>query len=189
MCVAELQEAGLLDQAKATPTPQPPRKKVRNTYFQSAPVPQTPITHAPKRRIAHVPKHPPQTTSNPNKHLQWHRDTPVPKKKKKIMMANTPGPYSAVTPQFEGKKNKRNRNKKWKQNVMNEEQDFPRSFQNSHCNGALIYTPQDNAKKRPRVLFGSEKSKKKKKKEEKRARKAARDPENLFLIKQRKRSR
>ncbi|MCJ8749261.1 hypothetical protein PDJAM_G00174340 [Pangasius djambal] len=189
----ELQEAGLLEQAEDAPTPQPPRKKAKNTHFRIAPIPHTPNTHTPKRRIAHTPKHPAQTTPKLNTHLHWQEDTPVPKKKKKNkknVTTNTPGPYSAATPQFEGKKKKKNKNKKQKQNLMNGEEDFPRSFQKSPCNkGALIHTPPYRGKKSPGVLFSSEKSKKKKHKEEKRARKAARDPENLFLIKQRKRSR
>ncbi|XP_060772661.1 zinc finger CCHC domain-containing protein 7 isoform X2 [Neoarius graeffei] len=175
----ELQKAGLLNQAEATP--QPPRKKARNAYFQSAPVPLMSIIHTPRRRVAHTPKYPPPTTPTPNKHLHWHNDTPV-LKKKKMAMVNTPGPYSVATPQFKGKKNKKN-----KKHVMNTEQDFPRSVQNGPCNGVIFHTPQNHMKKSPGVLFSSGKSKKKKKKEEKRMRKAASDPENLFLIKQRKR--
>lgn len=180
MCVAELRDAGLLGEADFTPTPQPPRKKAKDTYYPK--VPHTPTgAHIPKRRIAHTPKHPPQTTPKPNTHLRWREDTPLHKKKKNM---NTPGPYSAATPRFDGKKNKNKRQQ------SNEEGDFPRSFQNSPCNkGALFHTPPYRWRKNPGVLFSSEKSKKKKNKEEKRARKAARDPENLFLIKQRKRSR
>ncbi|XP_058240517.1 zinc finger CCHC domain-containing protein 7 [Hemibagrus wyckioides] len=180
----ELRDAGLLGEADFTPTPQPPRKKAKDTHFPK--VPHTPTgAHIPKRRIAHTPKHPPQTTPKPNTHLRWHEDTPGPKNKKKKKNMNTPGPYSAATPRFEGKK--KNKNKK---QHPNEEGDFPRSFPNSPCNkGALFHTPPYRWRKNPGVLFSSEKSKKKKNKEEKRARKAARDPENLFLIKQRKRSR
>ncbi|KAK3507686.1 hypothetical protein QTP70_033541 [Hemibagrus guttatus] len=177
----ELREAGLLDEPEFAPTPQPPRKKAKNTHFPK--VPHTPNT--PKRRIAHTPKHTPQTTPKPNTHLRWHEGAPVPKKKKKKNM-NTPGPYSAAAPRFEGKKRK-NKNKKQQ---PNEEEDFPRSFRKSPCNnGALFHTPPYRGRKNPGVLFSSEKSKKKKNKEERRARKAARDPENLFLIKQRKRRR
>ncbi|KAF7686707.1 zinc finger CCHC domain-containing protein 7, partial [Silurus meridionalis] len=179
----ELQEAGLLDRAEAAPTPQPPRKKWKNTHFPSAPLPRTPHTHTPKRRIAHTPKHPPQTTPKHNTHLHWRQDTPGPNRKKNTNttpMSNCP--YSATAARFDGKKKKKNKNP----NATNEEQDFPRGFQKSpRNNGALIHTP-GRGRKNPGGLFGSEKSKKKKRTEKKRARKAARDPENLFLIKQRK---
>ncbi|XP_026990727.1 zinc finger CCHC domain-containing protein 7 [Tachysurus fulvidraco] len=186
----ELREAGLLDEAEAAPTPQPPWKKAKNTHFHQVPHTHS-SAHTPKRRIAHTPKHPPRTTPKPNTHLRWNEDTPVPKNKKKkntMMMMNTPGPISASTPRFESKK--KTKNKKQKINIMNEEQDFPRSFQKSPYNkGERFQTPPYRGRKSSGVLFGSEKSKKKKNKEEKRARKAARDTENLFLIKQRKRSR
>lgn len=184
----ELSEAGLLDQAEAAPTPQPPRKKPKNTHFH-----QTPNNaHMPKRRIAHTPKHPPQTTHKPNTHLHWPDNTPLTKKKKKknnmTTKANTPGPYSAAMPCFDGKKKK---NRKQRPNATNEEHDFPRSFQKSPCNnGALCHMLPFRGRKSSGVLFSSEKkSKKKMKKEEKRARKAAKDPENLFSIKQRNRRR
>ncbi|XP_062864621.1 zinc finger CCHC domain-containing protein 7 [Trichomycterus rosablanca] len=182
----ELQEAGLLEPSEGAATPQPPRKKAKNFTSLS---PFAPNMKTPKRRIAHIPKHPPHTVPKPNTHLRWDEGTPTTARK----TSSTPGPHSAFTPQSGGGKKNKKKNKNVQKTALNsEEHDFPRNFQNSPCHRPA-HGSQFRGKKSPGILFSSEKSRKKMRRDEKRARKASngmrRDDENLFLIKQRKRSR
>ncbi|KAL7841186.1 hypothetical protein SRHO_G00248770 [Serrasalmus rhombeus] len=170
--VQELQNAGLLEPSEeAVYTPQPPRKKqkhnLKNTLFSF-----TPSGLPPKKRIAHTPKHHPPATPK--------------------VSAQTPAKNTTPNHQLEGKKKKKKKkNKKNDVSVIDVDQEFPRGFQKSLHSRA--------AKGSPAMLFSSgkglEKSNKKKNKLKKWTRKAANDKnheasdENLFLIKQRKRSR
>lgn len=186
VCVTELQEAGLLEPNEGAATPQPPRKKSKNLTSLS---PFSPNIKTPKRRIAHTPKHPPHTVpkpAKPNTHLRWDEGAHA---------AAMPGPHNAFMPQSGTKK----KNKKKKTTattstpILNPDQDFPRNFQNGPQHWPAHGGAQFRVKKSPGALFGSQKSRKKMRRDEKRARKASQDPgrddENLFLIKQRKRTR
>ncbi|XP_022537464.2 zinc finger CCHC domain-containing protein 7 [Astyanax mexicanus] len=181
--VQELQRAGLLEQQEeeeAPPqTPQPPRKKQKPNPNKNTLFPFTPTGRPPKRRIAHTPKHHPQTTPKQSAWKPAQKNTPV--------------------PQLEGKKKKNKKNNK-SAFIVDVDEDFPRGFQKSpHSRGTC--TPSSAGKPfRSGGLFGSgrsssEKSNKKKNRMKKWERKAANDlknqpsDENLFLIKQRKRSR
>ncbi|XP_066515748.1 zinc finger CCHC domain-containing protein 7 [Hoplias malabaricus] len=180
-----LQEAGLLDMPEdAVYTPQPPRKKQKHDP-KSTLFPFTPTGRPPKKRIAHSPKHPhpPQSTPKVNSNKPTKKTTPL--------------------PQLEGKKKNKNKNNKNKKKIKNGDMvvidvddDFPRGFQRSPHSRAA-FNPRFEGGQTPTMLFGSsrmsEKSNKKKNKIKKWARKAGNDhqasDENLFLIKQRKRSR
>ncbi|KAL7856214.1 hypothetical protein AOLI_G00198180 [Acnodon oligacanthus] len=178
--VQELQNAGLLQQPEeAVCTPQPPRKKqkhnLKSTLFSFMP-----SGRPPKNRVAHTPKHHPPA---------------APK-----VSAQTPAKSATPIQQLEGgkKKKKKKKNNKSDVSVIDVDQEFPRGLQKSPRSRAAS-TPPCGVKGSRAMLFSSgkglEKSNKKKNKFKKWARKAANDKsheasdENLFLIKQRKRSR
>ncbi|KAL6467174.1 hypothetical protein MHYP_G00249780 [Metynnis hypsauchen] len=176
--VQEMQNAGLIEQPEeAVYTPQPPRKKqkhnLKNTIFSFMP-----SGLPPKKRIAHTPKHHPPATPK--------------------VSAQTPAKNTTPIQQLEGKKKKKKKKNNNNNNKNDVDQEFPRGFQKSPHSRAAS-TPPCGVKGSPAMLFSSgkglEKSNKKKNKLKKWARKAANDKnheasdENLFLIKQRKRSR
>ncbi|KAK1792532.1 hypothetical protein P4O66_012470 [Electrophorus voltai] len=170
----ELQEAGLIESTEAPHTARPPQKK-QKTYPKNTFPPHTPATHVPKRRIAHTPKHHPRTTPGPNTHTRGQQGMCTPAQKATPPLQNT------FTPQLQGKKKKKK--KKKKNLIVLDDDNFPRG------------SPLTQNERRSGMLFGSGKKLKKKNQAQKRARKAAGSwdggapDENLFAIKQRKRSR
>ncbi|XP_076873678.1 zinc finger CCHC domain-containing protein 7 [Brachyhypopomus gauderio] len=180
----ELQEAGLLGSTEAPPTTQPPRKKKKTNpqnafspYTPAARAPKKRTAHAPKKRIAHTPKHHPHTPAGPNPpaHCQKGVHTPA----------------QEATPQLQGKK--KNRRKKKKNQMVLDNDDFPRGTDGTA-------TPAKRGPRSPRMPFSAGKSSdrsnnKKKNRAQKRAKMVAAmcdtgvPDENLFIIKQRKRSR
>ncbi|XP_016084417.1 uncharacterized protein [Sinocyclocheilus grahami] len=184
----ELKQAGLIspDRAVITYTPQPPRKKQKNSHKQS-PYPYNTHTNnqnTPKRRIAHTPKH---TYFNVKQNSE------------------TPGNHGKHTPKskFKPQDQSQNEAKKKKKKtqsevVLDEDADFRRGCKKSPHKTRDVSSPR-KANVKPNKPFGMEKnnkkdklSKKKERKWQKRERKAAKDSsmypsdENLFQIKQRK---
>ncbi|XP_056309434.1 zinc finger CCHC domain-containing protein 7 [Danio aesculapii] len=186
----EMQDAGLIspDGGVVTFTPQPPRKKQKISYSPHPYPNNTNNQHTPKKRIAHTPKHNPQTN-------QQNTDWKVKQNSKK------PGPHGKNTPQskeFKSQKKEAKKKKKKRSAFIDEDADFPRGSKKSPHKAGFYSSPQ-KANVKPVKLFGVEnhmkkkdKSKKKERIQRKRQQKAAKDSaayptdENLFQIKQRK---
>lgn len=189
----EMQDAGLIspDGGVVTFTPQPPRKKQKVSHSPHPYSNNTNNHHTPKKRIAHTPKHNPQTNQQ-NTHWRVKQNS------------KKPGPHGKNTPQskeFKSQKKeaKNKKRKKKKAAVIDEDADFPRGSKKSPHKAGFHSSPQ-KANVKPVKLFGVEKnhmkkkdkSKKKERIQRKRQQKAAKDSaayptdENLFQIKQRK---
>lgn len=186
----ELEQAGLIspDRAVVTYTPQPPRKKQKNSYKQST-YPYNTHTnnqYTQKKRVAHTPKH---------THFNVKQNSETPGNHSKHT------PKSKFKPQEHSQKEAKKKKKKTQSEVivLDEDSDFPRGYKKSpHKTTRDVSSPR-KANVKPNKPFGMEKNnkkdkitKKKERKWQKRERKAAKDSsmypsdENLFLIKQRK---